>query len=117
MRHQSPSPTEEADRKHGQGVHSREAERTADLSGLHYPTSLALQFPACQKVSGPQQLLGQLHRFVPSFILSYSEVQRNMMYSTLCKVKLYLLLVLYTILLRYKYKYCACIATSIWVYI
>lgn len=64
--HRSPSSSEEADRKHGQRIHSREAERAADLSGLHYPASHALQFPACQEVPRPQQLLSQLHRFVPS---------------------------------------------------
>lgn len=60
--HQSPSSSQEANRKHGQGVHSREAERTADLSGLNYPAPPAFQLPVCQEVPGPQQLLCQLHR-------------------------------------------------------
>lgn len=58
----SPSSTQKAHWKHGQGVHRREAEGAADLSGLNYPASLALQLLVCQEVSGPQQLLCQLHR-------------------------------------------------------
>lgn len=60
--HHSPSSTQEANWKHGPRVHRREAERTADLSGLNYPASLAIQLLVCQEVSGPQQLLCQLHR-------------------------------------------------------
>lgn len=66
VRHQSSSSPEEADRKHGQGVHSREAERTAGLSGLYYPAPTALQRSACQEVPGPKQLFFQLYRFVSS---------------------------------------------------
>lgn len=60
--HQSPSSSQETNWKHGQGVHSREAERTADLPGLNYPAPSAFQLPVCQEVPGPQQLLCQLHR-------------------------------------------------------
>lgn len=66
VRHQSPSSSQEANWKHGQGVHSREAKGTADLPGLNYPAPLAFQLPVHQEVPGPQQLLSQLHRSAPS---------------------------------------------------
>lgn len=62
--HQSPTSSQEANWKHGQGVYSREAERTAGLSGFNHPASHAFQLPDCQEVPGSQQLLCQLHRCV-----------------------------------------------------
>lgn len=60
--HQFLSSSQEADRKHGQRIHSREAERTAGLPGLHYPESPGLHLSDRQEVPRPEQLLCKLHR-------------------------------------------------------
>lgn len=60
--HHSPSSPQEANRKHGQRIHSGEAERTAELSGLNYPAPSTVNLTDGQEVPGPQQLLCQLHR-------------------------------------------------------